>query len=149
MLVAVAAKRGALRDRTRLTTAVLVLSGLVLLSTVNPLQGGLTVGAASLLFVLVPLLWFWLGRGFVTDRLLRRIFSVTAVVAAAAAIYGLFQVYVGFPSWDASWIVAKGYTALAVGASTRPFASFSNASEYVTFLAIGSVVWFVQGFRRR
>lgn len=140
VLVAVAARRGALRNRTNLTGSVLVLSGLVLASTVNPLQGNLSVGIAALLFILVPLLWFWLGRWFVTDALLMRALSIATFLAIASAGYGLFQVYVGFPAWDANWIQSRGYAALAVGDLTRPFASFSNASEYVTFLAIGSIV---------
>ncbi|HTJ73911.1 MAG TPA: hypothetical protein VL337_00965 [Acidimicrobiales bacterium] len=141
LLLAVAARQGAFRQRTPLTAGVLILSGLVVLSTVNPLQGGLAVGIGALLFVLVPVLWFWIGRGLLTDALVGRVLVVTAISSLAAAGYGLFQVYRGFPAWDQRWIDAKGYAALVVGNSIRPFASFSNASEYVTFLAIGAVIW--------
>lgn len=148
-LVLIVARGGAFRNRTPLSNGVLVLSGLVGASTVNPLQGGLAVGAAALLFVLVPLLWFWLGRGLLSDVLFKRSLWVTAFAGVSAAGYGLYQVYRGFPTWDARWIEAKGYTALAVGESTRPFASFSNASEYVTFVAIGAVIWVLRARQRR
>lgn len=144
VLVTVAAGRGAFRQRSPLTNGVLVLTGLVLTSTFNPLQGGVSIGAAALLFALFPLLWFWIGRALTDDALLWRILSLVSVVAAAAACYGLFQVYRGFPPWDAEWIAVKGYSALSVGDATRPFASFSNTSEYVTFVAIGGVVWFLR-----
>ncbi|MDQ3463111.1 MAG: hypothetical protein M3471_08825, partial [Actinomycetota bacterium] len=62
VLVVVAARRGAFRSRTPLANAILVLSGLLLVGTLNPLQGGIAAGFAGLLFVLVPILWFWVGR---------------------------------------------------------------------------------------
>ncbi len=149
LLVVVAARQGAFRDQTRLTKSVLILSGLVMFSALNPLQGGIAVGAGGLLFVMVPLLWFWIGRGLVDDELLSRVLRVIAVVAVAAAVYGLFQVYRGFPRWDERWIETKGYAALHVGTSVRPFASFSSASEYVGLLSVGIVTWALQLGRAR
>lgn len=144
LLVVVAARHGAFRDQTRLTKSVLILSGLVVFSALNPLQGGIAVGAGGLLFVMVPLLWFWIGRGLVDDELLSRVLRVIAVMAVAAAVYGLLQVYQGFPRWDEKWLETKGYAALYVGTSVRPFASFSSASEYVGLLSIGIVIWALQ-----
>lgn len=147
VLVVVAGRRGAFRSRTPLTTSVLVLSGLVMMSALNPLQGGLSVGAGGLLFVLVPLLWFWVGRAVVDDRLLRQLLRAISGLALAAAAYGLFQVYQGFPVWDARWIELKGYVALQVGESLRPFSSFASNAEYVSFLGVAATVW-VARFRR-
>ena len=144
LLVVVAARQGAFRAPTTLARNVLVLSGLVVLAALNPLQGGIAVGAGGLLFVLVPLLWFWVGRGLVDAALLERILRIVSVLAVAAAVYGLLQVYVGFPWWDTRWIETKGYAALYVGRAVRPFASFSSSSEYVGFLAIGIVVWAIR-----
>lgn len=141
LLVVVAARKGAFRDQTRLTKSVLLLTGLVIFSALNPLQGGIAVGAGGLLFVLVPLLWFWVGRALVDDALLTRVVRLISYVAVGVAIYGLFQVYRGFPRWDERWIETKGYAALYVGQSVRPFASFSSSSEYVGMLAIGTVIW--------
>src|SRR5688572_3269284 len=92
LLVVVAAGRGAFRSQTRFTSAVLLFCGLTVLSAVNPLQGGIFVGAAGLLFVFVPILWFWIGRALVDDQLLSRILRLVAWVSLAAAIYGLYQV---------------------------------------------------------
>jgi hypothetical protein len=147
VLVVAAARRGAFRSRSPLTTGVLVLTGLVVLSALNPLQGSLAAGAAGLLFVLVPLLWFWVGRGLVDDHLLGQLLRMVSVLAVAAAVYGLFQTYRGFPLWDARWIDLKGYVALQVGQSIRPFASFASNAEYVGILGIAVIVWVVR-FRR-
>ncbi len=141
LLVVVAARKGAFRQQTRLTKNVLILSGLVGFAALNPLQGGIAIGAGGLLFVMVPLLWFWVGRGLVDDALLARVLRVISILAVGAAVYGLFQVYRGFPTWDARWIKNKGYGALYVGTAVRPFASFSSSSEYVGLIAIGTVIW--------
>lgn len=141
VLVLVAARRGAFRARSRLSGAVLFLTGLVLAGVLNPLQGGVAVGLGGLLFVLVPLLWFWVGRTVVDDGLLRRLLALIAVLAPLSALYGLYQVYRGFPPWDAEWVEARGFVSLQVGDALRQFASFSSASEYVIFLAMGMVIW--------
>jgi hypothetical protein len=124
-----------------LTKSVLLLTGLILFGAFNPLQGGVGVGAAGLLFVLVPPLWFWVGRALVDDELLARLLRLLALLSVGAAVYGLFQVYRGFPWWDQRWIETKGYTALRVGTSIRPFASFASSAEYVGLLAVGLVLW--------
>lgn len=142
LLVVVAAGRGAFRSPSRFAGAVLLFCGLTVLSAVNPLQGGIFVGAAGLLFVLVPMLWFWIGRALVDDQLLSRILTLLAWVSLAAAIYGLYQVYIGLPSWDRRWVDSKGYVSLFVTRSAiRPFASLSSSSEYVGLLAVGTVLW--------
>lgn len=141
VLVVVAARQGAFRTRTRLTKAVMALSGLLILGTFNPLQGGIAVGLGGLLFALVPTLWFWVGRTVFDDRLLHRLVSLLALLAPLAALYGLYQVYRGFPPWDAAWVQARGYDSLEVKGAYRQFASFSSAAEYVGFLAIGLLVW--------
>lgn len=141
LLVVVAARQGAFRDQTRLTKHVLILSALVLFAALNPLQGSLAGGAAGLLFVLVPVLWFWIGRSLLDDALLYRVLRLVACLSAGAATYGLYQVYVGFPAWDSQWLETKGYAALHVGASVRPFASFASAADYVAMLAIGILIW--------
>lgn len=141
LLVLVAARRHAFSAQTMFTKSILVLTGLIVLAAVNPLQGGLSAGAGGLLFVLVPVLWFWIGRGVVDDALLAKILRLVSFLSLVAAGYGLFQAYRGFPTWDQRWIDVRGYAALRIGQAVRPFASFSSASEYVGFLAIGMVLW--------
>lgn len=141
LLAAVAVSRGALRARTALSTTVLVLTGLLTASVVNPLQGGLTVGLGGWLLVVPPMLAFWVGRSLVDDVTLRRVLALVAALALPAAAYGLYQTFAGFPPWDASWIAEDGYTALNVGGTIRAFGNFASAAEYATFLAIGLVAW--------
>lgn len=141
LLVLIAVHRGAFTNPTRLTKTVLLLCALIVAAAVNPMQGGLAVGAGGLLFVLVPVLWFWVGRAVVDDAFLTRVLRLLSFIALAAAVYGLAQVYRGFPTWDQRWIDTRGYAALRVGGSVRPFASFSSSSEYVGLLAIGMVLW--------
>lgn len=141
VLLAVAAvDRGAIRPRTGLSTAVMGLSGLVVLGALNPIQGSLLAGVSAILFF-VPLLAFWIGRGLATDGDVRRILLLVAVLAVPAAGYGLFQTFAGFPSWDDRWIREAGYTALNVRGTIRPFSTFASGAEYATFLAVGVVTW--------
>ena len=145
LLAGVAVSRGALRQRTALATTVLVLTGMLTVSAVNPLQGGLTVGLAGLLLVVPPMLAFWVGRSLVDDLAMRRIITLVASFAVPAAAYGLIQTFAGFPSWDARWILENGYTALNVGGTIRAFSSFASSAEYGTFLAVGVVTWLALG----
>lgn len=153
LLTVVALQRGASRDRTLLTKAVVVLNVLALVEVANPLQGGLTVGLGGLLFVLVPMLAFWVGRALCDDATLRKLFVLIGLLAIPASIYGLLQTYAGFPPWDTRWInsvLANGsYLALDVGGVVRPFSSFSAVSEYAAFLGVGIAVWLAWGRRSR
>jgi hypothetical protein len=143
ILFIAAARRGAFEKRSRLASAVLALNALALVGAFNPLQGSLTTGLAGLLFVLVPTLAFWIGRGLCDDRTVGKLLKLFAVLSIPVAIYGLAQTFVGFPSWDAAWIAAHrtDYGAITVQGVARAFASFSAASEYAFFVAIGLIVW--------
>lgn len=143
LLVGVAAKKGAFQDRSRLSNTVLFLSVLAILEALNPLQGGLLVGAAGLLFILVPMLAFWVGRALVDERILRHLLALIAVLALPAAGYGIFQRAYGFPSWDQAWVKAAfaNYVALSVNGIIRPFSTFASAAEYATFLGIAVVIF--------
>lgn len=151
LLTVVAMQRGASRDKTLLTKAVVALNVLALVEVVNPLQGSLAIGLGGLLFVLVPMLAFWVGRALCDDATLRRLFILVGFLAIPASIYGLVQTYVGFPSWDTHWIdsvIANGsYIALDVNGVIRAFSSFSAATEYATFLGVGIAVWLAWGRR--
>lgn len=145
LLAAAAVRRGAFRERSALTKGVLALGGLTLLAAVNPLQGSLTGGIGGLLFVLVPTFAFWIGRSYLDDRVLRVTLKLVAALGVGTAVYGLVQVSSGFPGWDRKWINDVSYAALNVNDVTRPFATFSSASEYGLFLALAIVVWLAMG----
>jgi hypothetical protein len=135
------------RRRNVLVGAVLLLTVTVLASAVNPMQGGLVVGLGGLLLTLPPMLMFWVGRSLCNDHLIATVLKLVGGLAVPAALYGLVQTFRGFPSWDERWILQSGYAALGVGGVTRAFSSFSAASEYATYLAIGIVVWSAFGLR--
>jgi len=140
VLTVIAFRRGALRERTRIANAVLVLNLLAIVEVLNPLQGTPLVGAAGLIFLLVPMLAFWVGRSLVDDHVMARLFALLGILAVPAVLYGLFQQVRGLPSWDEAWVISSGYNALNVGGTIRAFGTFSAASEYATFLAVGIVI---------
>jgi hypothetical protein len=148
LIVLVAKNQGAFANRTRLANSVLVLSFLMLLGAVNPLQGSPVTGVAGLLFVLVPTLGFWIGRGFGGDSVLRTVLWIMAFIALPVAYYGLVQTINGFPSWDQQWINSVSYAALNVRGVVRPFSTFSSSAEYGTYLAIAVLIWVTLGLRR-
>lgn len=128
--------------RSKHAGAVLLLGVLTALHVINPLQGGLLVGLGGLLFLLVPLLWFWIGRSLVDEKMMLRLFRIVIPIALLASLYGLHQVFVGFLPFDQAWIDSAGYIALNVGGFIRPFGTFNSAAEYATYLAIGLLaVW--------
>lgn len=149
LLGGLAISDGALNHRTPLTTATVGLIGLLALSALNPRQGGLTVGFAGAAVVVAPMLAFLVGRSLVTDRTMAVLLGLVAGLAIPAAAYGLFQTFVGFPSWDERWIDTLGYTALNVGGAIRPFGSFASGQEFGTFSAIGLIVVLANGHRLR
>ena len=150
VLFLLAIRRGAFRNRSTFANALLVLSLLILLEAVNPLQRNLIAGVAALLFVLVPTMGFWIGRVLCDDRTLKRVLVIVALFSVAEAFYGLLQSFRGFPTWDSAWISTheQQYAALYVGNVIRPFASFSSAAEYSFYLAFGLLVWVAVAARR-
>lgn len=146
VLTATAAERGAFRDRTRLGSAVLIFNVLTLLEALNPRQGSLRAGVTGLVFLLVPALAFWIGRGLVTERSVTVTTRLLGGLSIVVAIYGLAQTFVGFPPWDSRWIANSGYAALNVDKVIRAFGSFASSQEYALYLGVGIVVWVAYGF---
>jgi hypothetical protein len=145
LLLLVATWRGAFKELSPLAATVLGLNVLFVAGVVNPIQGSPLVGVAGLLFTLVPMLGFWIGRGLVDTEVLKNLLRLAVVLAIGAAGYGFYQVFQGFPSWDLQWIKRSDYAALYVFASNqigtfRPFGTLASASEFVLLLAIGVVV---------
>jgi hypothetical protein len=110
------------------------------LQALNPRGGGITAGAAALLFTAVPLCWYFLGRELATGGALKALYVWTAGSASIVALYGLSQTWNGLPSWDQAWVDQTGYAALHVGDVVRAFGTFSSSAEYASYLGIGIVV---------
>ena len=141
LLFLTAVGRGAFENRTRLSTVVGAFCALALVEALNPGERLLS-GLGSLLFILVPMLAFWIGRALLDEELALQIVKTVAALSLFAAIYGLFQQFHGLPSWDRAWISTKGYQALSLGSGViRAFGTFSSAEEYAAFLSIGVIAW--------
>lgn len=149
LLLLVAVERGAFARRSALATSVAAMSVVIVLSALNPAQGGLTVGLAGLFFLFLPTLGFWIGRTLLSDAAFAGLLAVAAALAVPIAVYGLVQTFAGFPHWDSRWIsqVAQGYQALNVGVAVRPFSTLTSSAEYAYVLAVGLVVWVAFGLR--
>ncbi|HZQ64813.1 MAG TPA: hypothetical protein VFA66_06275 [Gaiellaceae bacterium] len=135
--------------RTALSLSVGAMSVIIAASALNPAQGSLKVGAAGLLFLLVPTAGFWLGRTLCTDVVFGRVLKLVAAVSIPVAAYGLVQTFVSFPRWDRIWIqsVQEVYQALNVGTAVRPFSSLPSSAEYAHLVAIGAAIWLAFGIR--
>jgi hypothetical protein len=138
----VAVRRGALRDRSPLASAVL---GLCLLGTVgalNPFQGSVVAWPLGFMIFMTPVLWFWIGRGLVDDQRMQRIMRMALVVAVASAAYGLLQTLGWFLSWDSQWIedVSDTYVVIRIQSFIRGFGFASSAAEYGKLIGIGIVL---------
>jgi len=112
-----------------------------LLEVFNP-AGGIGSGIAGLLFTLVPLLWFFVGREILDDQLVDKLLLVVLALGTVVAVYGLVQTEIGFPPWDVDWLSqvagGAGYNSLNVGGTVRAFGTFASAAEYA--LAVGAAL---------
>lgn len=140
-------RRSLTRDRMGKLVLFLVLFSF--LQALNPGNGGLAAGGAALLFTAVPMCWYFVGRELGTPRALGALYAIGTASAAVIALYGLNQTWNGMPSWDRDWVTQTGYASLHVGDVIRAFGTFSSASEYATFLAIGIVVALAFALDRR
>jgi hypothetical protein len=136
----------------------LVVLGLI--EVLNPFgHGTLPSNVGGLIFLAVPLLWFFIGREIGEDRSIAFLLQAIIVVAVAVGLYGLFQTEWSpgqhLPSWDQRWFDVAGYGALVVtenaGANNaiRAFSTFPSNQEYATFLAVSLVAIFAMVLHRR
>lgn len=127
---------------TRVSRLLLGLLALMALQIVNPLQGGLAVGIAGALFVIVPVLYYYLGRDVGTPLVLSAVLRGAVVIAILAAFYGISQTWIGFSEGEAAWVRMQGYRSLSVGDTTRPFSFLTSSAEYGHVLGIGlALLW--------
>jgi hypothetical protein len=143
-----------------LSKLVLGLLALELVQLVNPLAGGgVLANLGGLIFLGVPLLWFFVGRAVGDARSVAFLVRASIVVAAIVALYGLFQTEWAagerLPSWDQEWFEVAGYAALKVADSAdanntvRAFSTFPSNGEYSNYLAFALVFIFAIVLHRR
>jgi hypothetical protein len=144
------------RSDDRMFKLVAALLGVMVVQVLNPFAtGGIVTAAGGLLFVAVPLLWFFVGRELGDRRSVTFLLYATIVVACLVAAYGLLQTQYGtITSWDQRWLDVNSYIALNVGDSgtnstIRPFSTFSSNQEYAVFMGIGLTLVVAFLLRRR
>lgn len=138
----------------KLVLALLIIAGL---EAFNPFGGaGPVAGLGGLIFLGVPLLWFFLGRELATERVVRFLGRALIVVALVVAAYGYWQTEVRpigvLPPWDQDWYDIAGYDALGVSevkGEIRAFGTFASNGEYATFLSVGLIFSFAMVMYRR
>ena len=144
------------RSDDRLFKLVAALLVVAVVQVFNPLAiGGVIAAAGGLLFVGVPLLWFFVGRELGDRASVAVLLYGTIVVGCVVAVYGLLQTQYGtITSWDQAWVDVNGYSALQVsdsetGSVLRPFSTFSSNQEYAAFLSIAFTFAVALLLRRR
>jgi len=127
----------------------LALMAIMMLQILNPRQGGFAVGIAGVLFVMVPMLWFWVGRTFATKGLLETLlFKIVAPLSVIAALFGLYQVFVGYLPYQMAWYEVAGYLGIgSLETGLAPISFFASGTEHGNFVAIGAVILFCVGIR--
>ncbi len=138
----------------RLSKVMFAITVIMVLEIFYPRQGGVAVGLTGVIFNLAPILWFWVGRRYATDRVIETfLYKVLLPLGIAAVMLGMYQTYVGFLPFEQAWIDAvrfKGYTSLVVaGNKSRPFGFSVSAAEYANLLSIAGAAAFATWWGRR
>jgi hypothetical protein len=140
-----------------LSKLVLILLGFAVFGAVNPFGvGGLLGGLGGLLFLGVPLLWFFIGRELGDRRTVSRLLYAVVFVSIPIAAYGLYQTEFGsMPQWDLDWFDITGFSGVIAGTTIsgdtlfRPWGTFASTSEYSGFLSIAVVIGIAMLYHRR
>lgn len=124
---------------TPLSNMVFFLLFIGIVQVFNPSQGpdfkaAITVGLTGVMFILVPVMCFFIGRSISDESLIARIQKIILGIGFIAALYGMYQVLVGYPGFEKAYIAKAGFGGLYVGGAIRPFSTFVNPLEYATYL---------------
>ena len=105
----------------------------------NPLQGGLFLGLAGALFMLVPVAWFYFGQS-VDEKFMRVALRLMIFMGIATSVYGVYQLLMGYPAFEQYWIDhTDNYVAINVGHIRRALATFSSAEEWGRYAQFGAI----------
>ncbi len=140
-----------IRFNTRLAKWTLGLMAIMVLQIFNPKQGGLMVGLAGAMFLIVPICWFWVGRTYATPAMLRTLlYGLVVPLSLLAAAYGTYQVFFGYLPHQQRWLEMNWYAGLGDPNNPAPISLFASNTEYGKFISIGAVLaWaaFLRGNR--
>ena len=143
--------KGAIPFDTKLAKWAAALVAIMALQIFNPQQGGLMVGIAGGLFMLVPIFWFWVGRTYATPALMETLlYKIVLPMSVVAAAIGTYQVYFGYLPHQQLWLEMNYYAGLGDPSNPAPLSLFASNTEYGGFVGIGIVLaWaaFLRGHR--
>lgn len=127
-----------------------LLTLIYVLQIFNPLQGAFSVGVSGVIYMLVPMFWFYFGQaarpGFLATSL-----KLMIALGLVCSLHGIYQLAAGFPSFEQYWMDnTEFYTSLNVGHIKRAFATFSSAEEWGRYIEFGAIAayGFALGARR-
>lgn len=136
---------------TSLAKWMAIFMGILVLSIFNPIQGGLIVGVAGVIFLLAPVFWFWVGRTYGTRDLMQTLlFRVVPFMGIAAGLFGVYQVLYAYLPYQMDWYAIAGYTALgSPEAGLAPISFFASGTEHGSFLITTAVIFWAILLKRR
>ncbi len=132
-------RRLAIFFATPVAKAVSILGLIYIVEIINPLQGGLFVGLAGALFMLVPLAWFYFGHN-VNEKFIRTVLRLMVILGVLTSFYGMYQLLYGYPAFEQYWIDNTDYyVSINVGHIRRALATFSSAEEWGRYAEFGTI----------
>jgi len=136
---------------TPLSKWIFLLVAIMVVQIFNPIQGGLLVGVTGAMFLLVPLLWYWVGKSFGSEALLKKLFFRLVVpMACLAALLGFYQVAFGYLGYQLEWYRVAGYSALGPSEEyLRPLSFFPNITEFARYLGFAMLALLARLLRGR
>jgi len=140
-----------IKFNTAMSKWVLALMAVMVLQIFNPGQGSLMAGVVGAMFVLVPFMWYWVGRTYANEAFLEIVlFRVVVPLGVLAAAYGIYHALYGYLPHQQLWLEENWFAGLGSPDNPAPISFFSNNQEHGTFLTIATVLcWaaFLKGRR--
>ena len=142
--------QGRVKLDTPLAKWTLALNVIMVLQIFNPKQGGLIVGVAGVIFLFVPLLWYWVGRTYATPGLVRlMLYRVVVPIGVIAAVMGTYQVVFGYLPYQQEWVATNWYPGLDTPEAPSPISLFSSNTEYGSYLVLNVALLGALAFRKK
>jgi hypothetical protein len=127
---------------TKLAAPFSALTLIYVLQIFNPLQGGVGVGISGVMFMLVPMFWFYFGQA-VKPQFMATALKLLIALGLVCSLHGIYQLAYGFPSFEQYWIEhTEFYESIAVGRVQRALATFSSAEEWGRYIEFGALAAF-------
>lgn len=141
-LFAYAWASGALSLNTKMAKATAVLMAIMVLQIFNPRQGSMMVGVAGIMFMIIPLLWYWIGRAYATPAFMRGLlYWVILPLAFLAMLMAYYQLFYGYLPYQLKWYNIAGYIALGKPETgLSPISFFASSTEHNSFLVVALII---------